>query len=138
MKIVKYNNNTFVNDKYHFKKELTEKQLEFLIIKNIESIEKGMTFLYSQYHINGGKIDILARDKKGILCIIELKIVSDCIDSVFQCLYYPTQFEEETRMILICPNIERKIANVLLKNTLTEIKFYYIDNNNKILINKYK
>jgi len=60
-----------------------ETDLEQLIINDISVIEEGMTFIGNQIKIENGIIDILARDKNNTLCIIELKIVTDCKDIIW-------------------------------------------------------
>jgi RecB family endonuclease NucS len=73
-----------------------------------------MKYVDNQVDIEYGRIDILAKDKNDILCIIELKVDNDCKDIVFQCAYYITQFKEETkRMITIAPDYSYRIKNAL-------------------------
>lgn len=109
-----------------------ELKLEKQLVKQIESIEKGMKYIDRQVIINDGRIDILARDKNNTLCIIELKVVSNEERLIFQCVYYPTQFKEKTRMITIAPNYDNKIKTAL--NSLNvEMKTYSYDNDTLII-----
>jgi RecB family endonuclease NucS len=116
--------------------DIKEKKLENIVINNLNKLEKGMKFVSSQYKVAGGIIDILARDKNDILCIIELKVISNCKDLVYQCLYYPTQFRERTRMIVLAPDINSQICSVLNKYENVEKYKYYIDKSNRIYISK--
>jgi hypothetical protein len=54
-----------------------ERDLENLVVKDPESIEKGLKYLAHQRQANGKFIDVLAVDADGILVIIELKIGQD-------------------------------------------------------------
>jgi hypothetical protein len=106
-------------------KNMLEKDLETIIIYNLGKIEDGMKLIKSQYEIDNGFIDILAKDANGVKCIIELKIVDDCKDIIFQSAYYPTQFNEKVRMITICPDYKPKILAALKNMGNVEIKKYY-------------
>lgn len=104
--------------------KISETYLETKLIENIELVEKGMRFIDSQIQVEDGRIDILARDINGTLCIIELKVVDDCKELIFQCSYYPTQFSEKVRVITICPYYHRKIYKSLLNLGTVEMKAY--------------
>lgn len=110
---------------------IPEDELEWLVIKNIQKVERDMIVFSNQYRINEGIIDIIARDKKNVLCIIELKTIVDCNDIIFQSMYYPTQFNEKTRMITICPNYKYSIY-LCLKKLNVETKAFSLDINNNI------
>jgi Holliday junction resolvase-like predicted endonuclease len=116
----------------------TEKELENALIYNLDLIEDGMTFIKNQYTIEGGYIDILAKDKNNKTCIIELKIVDNCKDIIYQSVYYPTQFNEEVRMITIAPDYSKKIAASLSNLKYVEMLQYNMDDENKLTIKKYK
>jgi Holliday junction resolvase-like predicted endonuclease len=90
-----------------------EKELELQIIKNLNVIEDGMRLIKNQYPVVEGFIDILARDKNDTLCVIELKVVTNEERLIFQCVYYPTQFNEKVRMITIAPYYDYKIKTAL-------------------------
>ncbi len=51
-----------------------ESDLEDLVIKDIEAVEKGLTFLTHQPPANGNFIDVLAVDADGVLVVMELKV----------------------------------------------------------------
>lgn len=71
--------------------------------------------------------------------MIELKIVNNCKDIVFQSAYYPTQFDEKVRVITICPDYTGKIKNALEKLGYVEMKEYYFKGvNNKIYVEDVK
>ena len=90
-----------------------ELKLEKYLSANLFLIEERMEFIARQVEIADGRIDILARDKNNILCIIELKVVSNDEKLVFQSVYYPTQFNEPVRMITIAPDYDYKIKTAL-------------------------
>ncbi|EKS4345184.1 DUF91 domain-containing protein [Clostridium botulinum] len=128
-------NGLAIKKKYkNLKLSIKENLVENIIINNICKIEKGMMFIDSQYRINGGSIDILAKDSDGKICIIELKNKSDAKDLIYQCVYYPTQFNQFTRMITLCPSYIYSIYICLSKLKYVEMKQYYIDKNLNIEI----
>jgi hypothetical protein len=51
-----------------------ECDLEDMVIKDIEAVEKGLTFLSHQPPANGNFIDVLAVDAGGVLVVMELKV----------------------------------------------------------------
>lgn len=117
------------NNKYYL-----EKELELELIENLNVIEEGLTLINNQYPVEDGYIDILARDIKGILCIIELKVVDNDSKIVEQCVYYPSQFDEKVRMITIAPGYKNKLL-YCLRNLGVEIKVYKRANDKLILNN---
>jgi RecB family endonuclease NucS len=116
---------------------VNEEELETLIIENIHSIEEGMTYLDRQVDISGGRIDILSKDKKGKLCVIEVKTKSDDKDLVYQCAFYPTQFKFPVRMISICPEYDIRIYEALKRVKNVELKKFVLSENNQIHISDY-
>ncbi|MEM4994975.1 endonuclease NucS domain-containing protein [Priestia sp. SB1] len=108
--------------------KLNEKHLEEMIIKEIHLVEEGMTYVANQLEVKDGIIDILARDKTGRLCIIEVKVVDDCKDLIFQSAYYPTQILGDPRMITITPAYRDKIKLALESLKYVEMKTYRIEN----------
>lgn len=123
------------------KSKLLESDLEDYLIYHLDLIEDGMTFIDRQYSVENGKIDILAKDKNNTICIIELKIVPDCTDIIYQCVYYPTQFKEKTRMITIAPSYNKKISKSLQSLNYVEMfRYKTLKSNNdyKILLQKIK
>lgn len=136
-KITKRNRELKNIEEIKIDKNIKESDLEKYLIVNINKIEKGMIFLDNQVIIDSGRIDILARDKNNILCIIELKIEENCKDLIWQCVYYPTQFEEKVRMITICPDYSMRIHKALKSLNYVEIKKYEIDNG-KLNVKNYK
>lgn len=113
-----------------------EKYLELFLADNIQLIEEGMELIETQFSIENGIIDILAKDKSGVLCIIELKVVGNEERILFQSAYYPTQFDEPVRMITIAPNYDKKIY-LALKRIDIETLTYYLDDEGHFSIKKY-
>ena len=64
-----------------------ERDLENLVAKDPEAIEKGLTYLTHQREANGKFIDVLAVDADGVLTVIELKIGQED-EMLFQALEY--------------------------------------------------
>ena len=95
-----YRNIKFIRD---------EKQLENMIVSKLSIVEDGLILIDRQLPIKDGVIDILGKDKNGVICIIELKTRKNDQKLVFQSAYYPTQFKEKVRMITIAPDYSRKI-----------------------------
>jgi RecB family endonuclease NucS len=53
--------------------EVSEKELEDLLVDNPDTIERGMKILGRQIQTDTGPLDILAVDEDGVLTVIELK-----------------------------------------------------------------
>jgi RecB family endonuclease NucS len=53
--------------------DVSEKELEDLLVENPDAIEKGMKILGRQIQTDSGPLDILAVDEDGVLTLIELK-----------------------------------------------------------------
>ena len=113
-----------------------ENYLELFLADNLELIEEGMELIETQFSIENGIIDILARDKSGVLCIIELKVVGNEERILFQTAYYPTQFDEPVRMITIAPNYDKKIY-LALNNINIETLNFYLDDEDQFSIKEY-
>lgn len=127
------NNNKVI----HYKRSsFLEKDLELLLIQDLNIIENGMTLIKNQYEVRNGFIDILARDCHGKLCIIELKISKTDTKIIEQSVYYPTQFEEEVRMITIAPSYGKKITQSLKSLGYVEMKTYTYENE-KVTMHNY-
>lgn len=101
---------------------ITERKLEDYVIKNLDKIEKGLQYIGRQILIEGAFIDILAKDKDGIVCILELKVKEDK-SIIWQSTYYPKEIKEKymlekVRMITIAPEYSKPIYDSLssLKN----------------------
>ena len=60
----------------------------------MDIIEEGMQFISSQFAVDNGRLDILARDRNGTLCVIELK-VNDDTDLIYQSVYYRLKIKEK-------------------------------------------
>ena len=116
-------------------KLITEEDLEDYLVLNLEKIEEGMSFVGRQVAVEGGIIDILAKDKNNILSIIELKTDTNK-DLIWQCLYYPEAIKKEyktnkVRMITLSPEYKQKIKNVLLNIKDIELMKYDLFINNR-------
>lgn len=111
--------------------DITEKDLEDYLIKNLELIEPGLRFVSRQVEVTDGFVDILAEDSNGILCIIEIKINEDK-SMIWQSLYYPDEIKkiynrEKLRMITVAPKYSAHIKSVLSKLGNIEMKEYEIN-----------
>ena len=95
---------------------ITEEELEDYLVENLDLIEKGLMLVKRQFSISGGFIDILAKDSKGNMCIIEIKISEDK-NIVWQSLHYPNEIKKEynsnVRMITVAPEYSTPIYNAL-------------------------
>ncbi|HDR7595199.1 TPA: DUF91 domain-containing protein [Bacillus mycoides] len=111
--------------------------LEELLCDHIEVIEEGMSFVERQYKVENGIIDIIAKDKNGTKCIIELKVVADDKKLAWQSAYYPSCFDEDIR-ITIAPNYSDRIYNALKNITNVEMKVFRKDKNGKFEIKDFK
>lgn len=117
----KHNISTYVkkNDKTKNRNniitELAEKEIEEMLINDLSIVEDGLNFIGNQVSIGDSVIDIIARDKDGTLVIIEVKNKDNDERIANQVLYYPTLFEEKTRIITIAPSYKNKIYFSLLQ-----------------------
>ncbi|MBJ8205468.1 DUF91 domain-containing protein [Bacillus cereus] len=103
----------------------SEEFLEDYLCDYIEDIEEGMVFVSRQDRIDYGVIDILAKDKNNVRCVIELKIGEPDKNILWQSAYYPSYFEEEKiRMITIAPDYPPKIYNALQNVKNVEMKMF--------------
>ena len=99
---------------------LSEVELEKYVVNHLNEIESGLRLVQSQYTLPNGRIDILARDKKGNLVIIELKVEKDT-NIVWQKWYYTNEIKkrfntEKVRFIAILPKFYEEIIEPLLKD----------------------
>lgn len=115
-----------------------ETRIETEIINNIHRIEDGMRYIDRQYDIDGGVIDIVARDKNDKLCLIEVKIIDNNVKLIWQASYYQSQFEEPIRMITIAPSYTDRLYSALVNVKNTEIMYYWYDNDGEIIFAEYK
>ncbi|MGX5569518.1 endonuclease NucS domain-containing protein [Bacillus toyonensis] len=106
-----------------------ESFLEDVLCDFIGIIEKGMVFMERQFKVDHGFIDIIAEDKNGTKCIIELKVVADDKKLIWQSAYYPSCFDEDTRMITIAPSYSDRMYSALKNISNVEIKVYGKDEN---------
>jgi len=111
-----------------------ETLLEDILCDHIGTIEESMTFIERQYRVGNGIIDIIAKDKNGTKCIIELKKVEDDKSLVWQSAYYPFCFDEDVRMITIAPNYSDRIYNALKNISNVKMKVFGKDENGKFQI----
>ena len=110
---------------------ITEEDLEDYLIENLDLIEEGLVYLDRQVEIPGARIDILAKDKNGTICILELKIKEDK-SIVWQVLYYPGEikrkyWENNVRILTVAPNYSPHLLKVL--ETIDKVELYEYDIN---------
>ncbi|MGN4897787.1 endonuclease NucS domain-containing protein [Bacillus cereus group sp. MYBK14-3] len=114
-----------------------ESLLEDILCDHIFIIEEGMRFIERQHRVENGIIDIIASDKNGTKCIIELKTVEDDKSLAWQSAYYPSCFNEDVRMITIAPNYSNRIYNALKNINNVEMKVFSKDSNGKLAIRNF-
>ena len=114
----------------------TEKDIEKYLSENLNIIEEGLTLIKQQYKVENGYIDILARDKNNVICIIEIKKVDNDKSIVEQCVYYPSEFDEETRMIAIAPSYKDRILKALTSLKYVEIRTYQHHQDGRVAVSK--
>lgn len=121
---------------------IKESQLEDYLIKNLDLIEKGLIFIGRQVKVEGGIIDILAKDVNDNICIVELKVAQDK-SLVWQAIHYPKEIEKryrsKIRMITVSPSYSKSIYETLKSLKNVEIFSYQIKvNSGKIVELKMK
>lgn len=62
--------------------KIYEENLESLILERLDEIEAGLTLVQRQYVTPVGRIDVLCRDRKGNLVVIELKRFRGSTESI--------------------------------------------------------
>lgn len=74
-----------------------ERNLQAALRSNLRQLEDGLAIADNgaELHVEGGKIDILARDANGVLTVIELKAETARPESVAQILAYMSSVGEE-------------------------------------------
>ncbi len=113
-----------------------EKDMQSAIRKDISQLENGLEIADGgkERSVYSGRIDILARDKKGNHVVIELKAGYASPKAITQVLAYMGDIKEETntevRGILIADEFDKKvtsaakvISNVALKKYSFQFKF---------------
>jgi len=93
-----------------------EKDLQAALRKNITQIEDGLEIVdgNAEKKVDSGFIDILAKDNKGQMVVIELKAVKARRDVIGQILAYMGDISDEwsesnVRGILIAPEFDSKV-----------------------------
>lgn len=121
-------NPTIKNNKFK-----TEQDLQNYLMHNIEKIEKGLKVVDTEYEIKDAVIDILAIDKNGKMCIIELKNTGDDQRVIFQCIHYPECFEVKPRVITVAPYYTDAILTTLKQLNVTTKIYNIFDNKNVVV-----
>jgi RecB family endonuclease NucS len=97
----------------------SEKDLSNLLLQDLNLIEKGLTPLKQESSSPKGRMDILARDEKGRLVVIELKRRRAEFSAVTQLKRYVEEMEkrknENVRGVLCAPGISKNALNMLEK-----------------------
>jgi hypothetical protein len=97
---------------------ISERELESLLAENPERIEEGLQLIKRQYDCPGiGRIDLLCKDKKGNLVIIELKKYEAKHESImYQILSYKRYIErhvaktnQKVRGVIIVGKIDERL-----------------------------
>lgn len=109
-----------------------EKILENYLVDNLPLIEEYLSFVDQQYPIKHGIIDILALDMNGNYVVIEVKITDNDKRLPYQCYYYPSEFDENTRMIVVAPGYREDIL-IALQKSKAELFTYEIKENEYII-----
>lgn len=65
-----------------FHAKISEENLESLIVERLEEVEPGLTLVSRQYVTPVGRIDLLCKDRRGNLVVIELKRFRASTDSI--------------------------------------------------------
>lgn len=96
---------------------ISEEDLEDYLVKNLDLIEKGLTFIKRQVDVMGGFIDIIATDSNGSICIIEIKTSEDK-SIIWQAIHYPKEIKNKykskhIRMITVAPKYSKPIYDAL-------------------------
>ena len=120
------------------KKELTEKVLEELVIKNISVIMKqlgeGYSFIESQYKINVGNkknyIDLLLFNIKfNNYVVIELKAREFRKEDIGQIKLYMNYIDKEVKNIT-----QNKTMGIIITKSVNKFEAYYVKDNQVTIV----
>ena len=120
------------------KKELTEKVLEELVIKNISVVMKqlgeGYSFIESQYKINVGNkknyIDLLLFNIKfNNYVVIELKAREFRKEDIGQIKLYMNYIDKEVKNI-----IQNKTMGIIITKSVNKFEAYYVKDNQVTIV----
>jgi len=108
--------------------ELREIDLEELIAKNPDILEKELTLVARQYEVTATeRIDLLFKDKKGDYVVVELKLESVGRGTLTQIKRYMHEIRKTTkkdvRGMIVCKDILRAFKETYKK--LHDVKVYY-------------
>ncbi len=98
-----------------------EEDMGDLIFKNPEIIEKGFRPTSREYSVSTGFIDILGKDSKGNLMVLELKSRRAGVNAVKQLKKYLDDFRDHkdfVRGLLVAPSITEEAQELLEKYKL--------------------
>lgn len=107
---------------------IEEKKVEDFIIQNLRIIEDDLKFVERQVSVDGGRLDILAKDKNNVYTIIEVKVDEDK-ELIWQSIYYPKAIKDKfkankVRMLTLCPNYSPHMLKALKELENVEIIQY--------------
>jgi predicted transport protein len=89
--------------------DVSEKELQELFEKNLESVEDGLKHVGSYVHIGTGTIDVLAIDEENNPVIIELKRMGDFDkDALIQLMEYYSWFSRDRNHIRLLFSVFEK------------------------------
>ncbi len=111
-------------DEATFEMHLTEEELKKAIIKNPSLIEKDLKIINEEKEVAYGKADLIGKDSKGRIVVIELKKGKIGENEVLQLYRYVKYFKElgkNVRGLIVGSGISPH-AEVLLKNLGLEFK----------------
>lgn len=115
-----------------------EKVLESYIAHNIEIVETDMKVIDTQVKVKDGIIDILAEDKNGMTCILELKVRTNDKNLIWQSAYYQSEIEEDVRVITIAPSYDEVISKALMNVRNIEMKIFSLDDKGLLQIENFE
>lgn len=115
-----------------------EKMLESYIAHNIEIVETDMKLIDTQVKVKDGVIDILAEDKNGTACILELKMRTNDKNLIWQSAYYQSEIGEDVRVITIAPSYDEVISKALMNVRNIEMKIFIQDDKGLLKIESFE
>ena len=101
-----------------FSMYLTEKEMQDIISKNLSLIEEGLTLLKREKELEGGKADIVCRDKQGNIVVIELKKHNITIQDVLQLNRYIEglrRTNKKIRGIIVGTGLNKDAYEILIR-----------------------
>ncbi|WP_202078166.1 endonuclease NucS domain-containing protein [Caldalkalibacillus salinus] len=115
----------------------SKRLLEEFIIECPDFIEEGLEVEERHKEVDSDIIDLVARDSEGTLTLIKLHVSKEDRDIVWKSAFYQSEFEEDTRMIIVNYDYDSSIHKALQHVKNVDTKYHFIDNRGLLTIDEF-